>query len=75
MLIHKMDDLQMFFFFCRCWGAGEREKCDLQVFVEFTYFNISHMLRRQQSWNVFSWFHAEGSGRPPVCSSNGLVSG
>lgn len=41
-----------------------RNKCDLQVFVGFTYFNISHMLRRQHTWNIFSQLHTEGSGRP-----------
>lgn len=45
-------------------GHGSKSnKCDLQVCVGFTYFNISHMLRRQHTWNIFSWLHTEGSGR------------
>lgn len=29
------------------WGQGSKKnKCDLQMFIGFTYFNISHMLRR-----------------------------
>ena len=37
------------FFVCLFLFLGQgskKNKCDLQVFVGFTYFNISHMLRR-----------------------------
>lgn len=56
------------------WGAGKREKCDLQVFVGFTCFNISHVLQRQRNWNVSPWLHTEGPDRASMHSSDGAAS-